>query len=146
MVGQCNLFIDGENIIRVHGKSNRNTSKHKFPILLSKTSKLTQLIIMNYHSKFFHSGVYNVLSELRKSFYIPNIYSVVKKLIKNCVTCKRFKDRPIKLNQSPYREFRTDPPAIPFAYLFMDYLGPFTVKLQGNKMKVWILCFTCMWS
>ena len=55
--------------------------------------------------------------------------------------------RPIKVNQSPYREIRLAPMNIPFGQIFMDYMGPFTVKDSQNKnVKVWILCITCMWS
>ncbi|XP_066981209.1 uncharacterized protein [Macrobrachium rosenbergii] len=28
----------------------------------------------------------------------------------------------------------------------MDYIGPYFVRLNGQKVKVWLLCFTCMWS
>ena len=66
-------------------------------------------------------------------------------MLKQCVTCKRFKERPIKLNQSPYRDIRIDPPSVPFRSIYLDYLGPFMVKRKDSKSKVWLLCFTCMW-
>ena len=28
----------------------------------------------------------------------------------------------------------------------MDYAGPFHVKLDGRKIKIWLLLFTCLWS
>ena len=30
--------------------------------------------------------------------------------------------------------------------MFCDYLGPFKVKLNGTTKKVYVLCFTCLWS
>ena len=60
--------------------------------------------------------------------------------------CRRFNNRPVHLNQNLYRDFRENPPNVPFANVFVDYLGPFNVKVEKNKTKVWILCFTCTWS
>ena len=41
--------------------------------------------------------------------------------------------RPIKINQSPYREFRLDPLNVPFSQIYMDYMGPFSVKDQQKQ-------------
>jgi hypothetical protein len=30
--------------------------------------------------------------------------------------------------------------------MFLDHLGPFTVKLGENRTKVWLLCLACLWS
>ena len=80
-------------------------------------------------------------------FWIPHIYSVVKRQISNCTSCRRMNARPININQSPYREFRLDPLNVPFRQIYMDYMGPFSVKDQQKlNIKAWILCITCMWS
>lgn len=52
----------------------------------------------------------------------------------------------MQYNQNAYRDFRVDPPSIPYSYVFMDYIGPFEVKVSNSKQKVWILCITCLWS
>ncbi|XP_064093033.1 uncharacterized protein LOC135205806 [Macrobrachium nipponense] len=122
-------------------------SNQGFPILLSKNSALTNIIVNDIHVQLAHSGCYAVLSELRKSFYIPCHFSVVKKCLKKTMChCKRFNARTIKLNQSQYREFRSNPPHTPFANIFIDHLGPFYVKKNQQKEKVWLLCVTCTWS
>ena len=101
---------------------------------------------MDLHEQMSHSGCYSLLTELRKRFWIPHFFSVVKKVLKTCVPCRRFKERTIKLNQSHYKEFRIDPPSVPFRYIFVDYMGPFFVKSNGQKVKVWVLVVTCMFS
>ncbi|XP_068206225.1 uncharacterized protein [Palaemon carinicauda] len=58
----------------------------------------------------------------------------------------KFNTRSVRLNQNTYREFRSSPPAVPFSNIFVDFIGPFNVKQGAEKMKVWILCFTCTWS
>lgn len=151
IVNQLNLYIDNDGLLRVKCKLERmkdikNFEKYKFPLLLSKESKLTSLIVLDMHDKLCHSGCYAVLRELRKRFWVPSFFSAVKKILRTCVTCRRFNERTIKVNQSPYREFRLSPSNIPFNNVFMDFMGPFHVKGDGKKIKVWILCITCMWS
>ena len=68
------------------------------------------------------------------------------KRLKKCIICKRFNGKPIQCNQNSYREFRVDPPSLPYNYIFMDYIGPFEVKDSKSKVKIWLLCFTCLWS
>ncbi|XP_068200128.1 uncharacterized protein [Palaemon carinicauda] len=143
IVSQLNVFVDNDGILRV--KSKFKNAK-KFPILLSRDSHLTKLIILYIHHKLAHSGCYAVLAELRRHYFIPRNFSSVKKILRQCVHCKRFNARPVNLNQNCYREFREDPPAVPFGNIFVDYIGPFTVKLEKENGKVWLLCFTCTWS
>lgn len=148
LVKQLNVYLDQQGILRVKSKFARwkNDNSTYYPILLPKKSQLTYLIVIDLHRKYFHAGCYSLLSELRKRFWVPHYFSVVKGILKDCVTCRRFKEHTIKLNQSPYRDFRLDPPNIPFRYIFIDHLGPYYVKLNGQKTKVWILCISCMWS
>ena len=41
---------------------------------------------------------------------------------------------------------RVEPPAVPYRYMYIDHLGPINVKIDGRKTKVYLLCFSCMWS
>ncbi|XP_068225114.1 uncharacterized protein [Palaemon carinicauda] len=148
IVGQLNIYIDREGLLRVRSKLSRlkDEGRYRFPILLSKDSTLTTLIIRDYHERFAHAGVYSVLSEMRKMFWMSKSYSTVKKVLKSCVVCRRFNERAIKLNQNSYRDFRINAPEIPFRYIFMDYMGPYFVHINSQKVKVWLLCITCNWS
>ena len=149
-VNDLNIYLSKEGILRVQSKfSNKQESKvgrYAFPILLSKESVLTKLIIRDLHEKMFHSGKYPLLAQLRKQFYIPNIFSQVKKVLKKCTICKRNNARNIKLNQNCYRPNRVNPTNIPFRDVYIDYLGPFQVYVGNEKTKVYLLCITCTWS
>ena len=144
---QWNVFMDMEGILRVKTKFKKwiSTQNH-YPVLLHKNSTITNLIIREEHEETNHSGIYYVTNKLKYSYFIPHIFSNVKRIIKNCVTCKRFNARNIKLNQSDYRDFRSDPPQIPFRTIFIDHFGPYQIKKSEGVQKVWILCITCMWS
>ena len=146
IVTQLNVYLDKHNIIRVKSKFKKWVGQDEFPILLPRDSPLTRLIVLDAHLKLSHSGCYAVLSEIRHTYYIPKHFSSIKKILKTCVHCKRFNNRTFKLNQNVYRDFRSDPPSIPFSNVFIDYLGPFTVKRDSNSQKVWLLIFACTWS
>lgn len=149
IISQLNIFLDSDGLLKVRSKFDRwrHRADYRFPILLAKGSALTKLIITDCHYyRLCHAGCYAILTELRKYYYVPNYFSEVKKLLKECVICRRLNGRNIKLNQSPYREFRIDPPAIPFRSMFMDYFGPYEVKRNGRREKVYVLILTCIWS
>ncbi|XP_068227415.1 uncharacterized protein [Palaemon carinicauda] len=148
IVNQLNVYPDNEGILRVKSKFSRwkNDKNYRFPVLLPKDSYITKLIVLDLHEKMYHSGCYKVLSELRRQFWIPHCFSVVKRILQECILCRKLKQRAIKLNQSPYRLFRQEPPSVPFRTIFIDHIGPYFVLYNGKKVKVWILCITCLWS
>ena len=143
-----NIFKDNDDILRVKAKftSWNSNDEGKFPILLDQNGYLTYLIVRDYHEKICHGNLYLVISEISKTYFLPKRYSTVKKILKNCIICKRFNARPIKLNQSMYRERRISPKQVPFSEIYIDHLGPIYVKKNGIKSKVWLLCVTCIWT
>ena len=40
------------------------------------------------------------------------------------------------------RDFRFEASKVPFGYIFLNYCGPFTVKINNQNSKVWALCIT----
>ncbi|XP_068236952.1 uncharacterized protein [Palaemon carinicauda] len=148
IITPLNVFLDSQGLLRVKSKFKKWNYglSGNYPLLLHPDSHLTKLIIWDAHLKLLHSGCYSVLTELRKHYYIPKHFSVVKKSLKQCVHCRRFNNCYIRLNQNFYRDFRADPPTVPFSNIFMDYLGPFNTKDGKETRKVWLLCITCTWS
>lgn len=147
LVSQLNLFIDSNGIIRIKCKFRRwRDDVGEFPILLSKESRLTKLIIVELHERLNHGGCYVVMSELRKRYYLTHCFSAVKRVLKECVTCRRVNSRTIQLNQNSYRDFRINPSNIPFRSTFVDFIGPYFIYSNKRKVKVYLLCITCLWS
>ena len=139
--------MDDSRILRVKSKFDRNyLHKIDYPVILPKDDHFTTLLLHEYHIKLAHSGCYTILSEVRKKFFVEHIYSYIKKILKSCIVCKRMNSRPIKVNQNAYREYRVNPPNLPFQNMFLDYMGPFNIKINGKTLKSCILVFTCTWS
>ncbi|XP_068245300.1 uncharacterized protein [Palaemon carinicauda] len=148
LISQLNLYPDTHNLIRVKCKFNekRSITNQTYPILLSRESTLTKLIILDEHLLLKHAGCYVLLTELCMKFWIPEFFSTVKRILKECVVCRRYNQRPVKLNQSAYREFRFSPSDKPFGNVYLDYCGPFYVRQGKEKVKVWILVISCMFT
>ena len=142
LVLQMNLFLDDNEIIRVKSKF----ASGPYPILLTNDSRITMLIIRDFHERFSHAGVYTVTREIRREFWILRAFATVRKTLKSCITCKRVNEKPLKLNQNSYREFRSNPPKVPFSSVFLDYIGPINVRIENNVKKVWLLIVTCLFS
>ena len=148
IVAQLNLYSD-QKCLRVGGKmKNFSDSDTRYcPWILAKDSKLAKLIVNCSHVDNAHAGKYHIINEIRKQFWIPQIYSFVQKILGECIPCKRVNNRLIKLNQNSYRDFRQNPPSIVFRHIFLDYFGPYFITLNGSvKQKVWVLAITCNWS
>ena len=148
IVGQLNLFKDKEGVLRVRSKFKEwsENTDGTLPILLPRDSPIVEMIVNDYHHRLAHSGCFSVLSQVRKQFHIPKPFETVKKILKECITCKKQNCRTIKLNQSFYRDFREKPASVPYRDVFIDHFGPFYVDNGTKKVKVWILCVTCLWS
>ena len=143
-----NLTRDENGIIRVVCKfGERNFGiRRKLPILLSSKSYIADLIILDLHVCMNHSGKYPVLSEMKKNYYVPKIFSKVKGVLKQCYHCKRFHTKTVQINQAPYREFRVSPSIVPFRFLFLDHFGPYNVKFNGEVKKIYVLILTCLYT
>ena len=144
IITKLNLYKDEHDVLRVQSKFPKEPNAN--PILLSKDSVLSQMLIYETHITQSHSGIYQTLRELRRSFHITCFFSAVKRVVNKCVTCRKINRHPIKLNQNRYKDLRIDPPSKPFSSVYMDYIGPFTITLEGTRKKVWLLAITCLYS
>ena len=104
------------------------------------------LIIRKVHNNLNHLGTYSCLTALRKEYWIPRIFSLVKRVIRGCVHCRRFNERTIKLSQNSYKDYRLEPNSIPFSEVFIDYIGPYFIKVGAQREKVWVLVVTYIYT
>ena len=148
IIRQLNCFVDNKGLVRVGNKMRQSASlKNNYcPILLSKSSELTNKIIKQCHESMLHSGAYVVLAEIRKQYWIPSCFNTVRKVLQACVHCKRFNARAIKLNQNDYRKFRLNPNQKPFASIALDYAGPFNTRTDNKTSKTYLLVITCLYT
>ena len=167
---QFQLYQDEQEIWRCWGRLGNadlpfNT---RYPMLLPKTHRFTELVVRRSHLRVLHSGAKDTLTKLRSKFWIPGGRSLVRQLIKKCVICRRY-------NASYYRP--PLPPPLPvyrvkgglaFTSIGIDYAGPVTIKhythtshhtthtrtkqlglrnaYTSYEGKAWVSLFTCCTS
>ena len=143
---QFGLFTDGDGVTRCEGRLAKAelqwSAKH--PILLDNTHHLAKLIVWSCHNRVMHGGVKATLAELRSRFWIVRGRNFVRRLLFNCVVCKRNEGKPYKTPPPPpLPDFRVKK-APPFKYTGVDYVGPLYVKTPSKEdRKVWICLLTC---
>ena len=91
---QHSPFVDDSGVIRVGGRlSQMSDSVHfKNPIILSKNSLFSTLVIRHSHLLTGHGGKGFTLNHVRQSgFFILNGVSLVKSILFKCVGCRRLR-------------------------------------------------------
>ena len=139
-------LVEQQGVLRCTGrlKNSDLEVEAQQPIILPKEHKLTKLMIEWCHSRVHHGGVRSTLGELRSRFWVPKGRQVVKKVISECVTCKREQGKPYQAPPAAaLPEFRVKQ-APPFSKVGVDFAGPLYVKSETGKMaKAYIALFTC---
>ena len=121
----------------------------KEPIILPSNHYFIKLLILDVHDKLKHSGVDSTLTTLRERFWILKGRQAVKKVLRNCVICRKFSGSPYASVNPP------DLPAVrvsddpPFTHTGLDFAGPLYVRCGANpaiseeNTKSYICLFTC---
>lgn len=150
LITQLNLFIDENKIIRVRGKMNKLNASfaEKYPVLLPRNSVVISSIILDIHLRMRHCGVYKLLHQFRKEFYVTSAYSLIKTVLGKCLVCKKVNGRTIPINRNSYKDYRINPSKIPFREVALDHIGPFSIKNDSKKdnKKVYVLIVTCFFT
>ena len=85
------VIRDEKGIIRCSGRLKHAPLPYESrnPILLSRTHRLTLLLVRQYHNRVNHAGEKHTLTELRERFWICKGRSFVRKIVLECITCRR---------------------------------------------------------
>ena len=141
-------FLDDCGLLRVGGRLEKSSLPFeiKYPVILPRSSHVTNLIIDHYHQKVNHQGKGMTMNEIRSNgLWIVNISAAVSSHIYKCVQCRRQR-RPTegqKMTDLPTERVEITPP---FTYCGMDCFGPFIVREGRKDLKRYAIIFTCMSS
>jgi hypothetical protein len=144
LVRQLRLFTDEKGFIRCGGRlHNAPLAEHtRFPYLLPTNHSFTALIVYDTHDKQLHSGIAATVTALRQTYWIISMRQYVKKLLRQCVTCKRVDGIPFKApDPAPLPKIRMQQ-TIPFSVTGVDYTGPLYVRSNNGERKGYICIFT----
>lgn len=136
-----------DGLIRVGGRLSRSSLLHetKHPIILPKRGHVTTLIVRSVHEVLAHAGRNHVLAELREKYWVICSNSAVRRVLHQCITCRRLRGPTQEQKMADLQEQRTDV-SPPFTHTGVDYFGPFLIKEGRKEMKRYGVVFTCMAS
>lgn len=140
-------MMDADGVIRMDSRiiaAPRVTLEVKYPVFLPRNSRVTKLLIENYHIRFLHQNNETVFNELRQRFRIPRLRTVISKITKQCQYCRIQKASPQVPIMAALPEFRLTSFVRPFTHTGIDYFGPVFVKQGRSVVKRWIALFTCL--
>lgn len=141
-------FINAHGIICVGGRlgNAKLPDDQKHPILLSKSSHLSVLLVRHWHDLTGHGGPRILSSIIRRTYWILSINTLIRTVISKCTRCVRL----ASVNPQPVM---ADLPAsrvtecFPFSRVGIDFAGPLPMTEQrlrkSRQYKVYIAVFVC---
>lgn len=140
-----NPFIDKNGLLRVGGRLAQSTFSFdkKHPMLLPKKDHLTNLIVASEHVKLLHAGPKLLLASVREKYWPINGKNICKNVVKNCMTCFRFKAKPTNPLMGNLPKYRLMS-LYPFHSTGIDYAGPFLIKDRRGRGTKITKCYICL--
>lgn len=141
-------FIDICGILRVTGRlEGLNISYDvKHPIILPGESIVVKSMISEVHSLLGHLGRETILTSLRKKFWIIGANKVIKKLLRDCLICRKLNSKPTVQIMGDLPTERITPNLPVFYNVGIDCFGPFEVVFGRRTEKRYGLIFICLAS
>nr|CAB3263161.1 uncharacterized protein LOC104265735 [Phallusia mammillata] len=134
------------SVLRVGGRLEKAFIPYdaKHPILLPHSCHFTDLVIERHHRLVGHSGMGHTWSSLRQRFWILKGGVAVRRVIGNCLFCKRRNASAGVQRMADLPSARLHPDEPPFSHVGVDYFGPFPVKQGRSIVKRYGAVFTCL--
>ena len=134
-----------DGIIRVGGRLTECLLSYddNHPMLLPGDYTISKLVVKDSHNRVFYAGRERTLCEIRRRLWIVRGKKLVRKTVKDCLTCRR-------LRHHPYTTLMADLPPeglklfSPLTKTGVDLFCPFYLKYGRNKkIKSWGAVYTC---
>lgn len=140
-IKQLDCFRDDAGLLRVRTRLalGHDSSRFKYPILLPHQHVIVESIIRTVHRESQHAGVSTVMVKIRETFWLTGARRTIKKVLNECIPCKKLK---VKSALAPIAPLPTDrfDEDIPFRTVGVDLAGPMYTQ---DVPKNWTVIFTC---
>lgn len=134
-------FVDSSGLLRVKTRilMRQDLENFRTPIILPPDHPVVTKLIMEKHKQQMHCGTQTLMAILRENFWILKSRKTIRKVLKNCIKCRRFDSKPPTVEHAPLPEDRVKDSFV-FEVTGIDLAGPLFLK---NGSKTWIVLFTC---
>ncbi|XP_049542604.1 uncharacterized protein LOC125955513 [Anopheles darlingi] len=138
---------DDHGVLRMRGRLARcpmvDASLQR-PIIMPRRHYVTDLLIQDYHERYFHVNHRTVVSEIRRKYYIPKLLVEYNRIRRLCQLCKIRNAKPRTPQMGDIPNQRVAVSQRPFTYCGIDYFGPMSVMVGRRTEKRWGVIFTCL--
>lgn len=112
-------------VLRVGGRLIRLSmpEEQKHPIILVKDLHISELLVGHVHQKVGHGGCNHMLSKLREKYWIVGVSSAIRKVLSECVRCRRLNALPPHQQMAELPQERIIPDKPPFTRVGVDCLA-----------------------
>ena len=137
------ILVDG--VVRVGGRIRNGPLpfEAKHPMIVPKEHPIAELIVRYYHKVLGHAGREHVLCTLRQYYWVPHGRSLVRRLLHNCIDCRKRYAPTLQQVMGDLPMERLTPFQPPFTFTGVDFFGPFYVKRGRATEKVYGCIFVC---
>lgn len=148
-LASLNPIIDENGLLRVGGRLQKANIafSQKCPILLPSRNHVTDLIIREIHERNFHAGIQSTLYAIRHRYRLLDGKNQIRKIVRRCVRCIRFKASPVDYKMGNLPQSRVNQTTA-FYNTGVDFFGPFYIKEKKvrnrGKVKAYGCVFICM--
>jgi len=138
--------ILNDGVLRVGGRLENALipESQKHPIILPGSHHVTKLLLRHHHTALGHSGSDMVLNSVRKQFWVTSGKHAIKRMISQCIKCRRVSAPLGEQIMAPLPAVRVTPNKPPFSATGVDYFGPIYVKQGRSEVKRYGCLFTCL--
>lgn len=142
-------YLDEHQILRVGGRLQHSAlpEETKHPIILPSEGRLTRLIIERAHRQTLHGGARLTLAQTRQAYWIISGNRTVKKIVRECIRCHRYKHSNNEQLMGSLPEARVTP-SRPFTHTGIDFTGHVDIKINKGRgvktCKGYVAIFICM--
>ena len=146
---QLSLFEDTDGLWRCDGRleNAEMNFNQKYPYIIKRKNEFTELVIRSCHKNVMHNGINETLCNIRQQYWIPKPRTIIKKLIRQCITCRKAEGKSYPYPKEPQLPKERVAASYAFETAGIDYLGPVYVKdvfAEDNVLhKAWIGLTTC---
>ena len=93
------------------------------PMILTRDHPVSTFIVRHYHEYLGHAGREHVLSNLRQRFWLLQARSLVRQVLRKCVSCRRRNGAPMQQLMADLPKERLIPFESPFTYTGVEVFG-----------------------
>ena len=136
------LFL-AAGIVRCGGRLGNSSMSYssRFPIWYPNNSPLIKQRVLEMHETAKHAGPGVTRAKMLRILWIPRSSNVIRKILKNCYTCKKQSGPAFRWPKSPdLPAERIDPQ--PYNVIGADLTGAFHVRNGNDMEKVYVAIFS----